>query len=106
MSATVVRYSVKPECLEDHLKMVAAVYDELASVAPAGLRYAAFRGGPDGLDFVHVAVVEHGVEPHPLTSRPAFQKFAAGISERCSVPPEAVSMDVVGSYSFPGAGTS
>jgi hypothetical protein len=100
MSVTMVRYRVKADRLEENLKLVAAVYEELAAIRPGGLHYATFRDGPEGLNFVHVAVVDDGLDPHPLTSQPAFQRFSAGIYERCAVAPEAVVMDVVGSYSF------
>ena len=44
MQMTMVRYTVKADRLEEHLKLAAAVYDELSQTKPSGLHYATFRG--------------------------------------------------------------
>ena len=99
MNLLMVSYTVKPERIEENEQLIRAVYDELHQVRPAGLRYAAFRvdGGPR---FVHLAMVDPGVEPHPLASRAAFQAYTAGIDDRCDEPPVAVRLDEVGSWEF------
>ena len=99
MKLTMVRYSVKADKVSENVKLIRAVYDELSQVHPAGLQYATFRA-PDGVSFVHLAAVEPGQDAHPLTGQPSFQRFTAGIGERCEEPPVAVELDEVGSYSF------
>jgi hypothetical protein len=89
MSATIVRYRVKPGRAEENAELVRAVYAELASVQPPGFRYATFQ---DDLTFTHVAFGEY-----PLSTLEAFQRFQAGIAERCDEPPR-VLRGAVASY--------
>ena len=43
MSKVMIRYKVKPERAQENEQLIRAVYEELQSTAPAGLRYATFR---------------------------------------------------------------
>ena len=99
MTLTMVSYVVKTDRIDENESLIRAVYDELHQVRPPGLRYATFRvdGGPR---FVHLAMVDPGADPHPLTSRTAFQRFSAGVADRCDEPPVAVRLDEVGSWEF------
>lgn len=90
-----VRYTVKPDRLADHLALLDAVFAELAISSPAGLRYAAFRQ-PDGLTFVHLAIIT--VDGNPLERVAAFKAFSAGIKDRCDAPPIVTSLESVGSF--------
>jgi hypothetical protein len=92
--AVVVRYTVKPESLEENIRLVRAVYDELATTRPEGLRYSTCR--VDDLTFVHVAVVEGAT--NPLDDTEAFRTFAQGVAQRCAVGPEVMSGELVGMY--------
>jgi hypothetical protein len=50
------------------------------------------------VSLIHV-VIEHDVEnPDSLQAVPAFQRFAAGIDERCETPPVASGATIVGGY--------
>lgn len=99
LTMTMVCYTVKTGRVNENEELIAAVYEDLHEAKPEGLRYATFR--VDGGDrFVHLAMVEPGVEPHPLTSRASFQAFSANIAERCKEPPVAVQLHEVGSYEF------
>jgi quinol monooxygenase YgiN len=99
MSTALIRYRVKPGRAEENEELVRAVYAELAELAPPGFRYATFR---DGDAFTHVAFTDG--EP-PLPSLPAFQRFQAGLEERCAEPPR-VRRDPIGAYvSLAPAGT-
>src|SRR5262249_47734516 len=60
--AVVVRYRVRPDAVEENIRLVRAVYDELGASRPDGLRYSTMR--VDGTTFVHVAVIE--AEENPL----------------------------------------
>jgi hypothetical protein len=99
MKLTMVRYQVKPDLVEENVKMVRAVYDELAQLRPPGLQYATFQAA-DGVTFVHLAVVEPHREPHPLVSLASFRRFARTIGERTEEEPVSVELDAVGSYRF------
>ena len=94
-----VRYTVKPECVAENERLASAVYDALRAARPPGLRYATFRLD-DGVTFLHVVSHEGGDAGHALTSLPAFQAFAAGVKERCAVPPQRSELTEVGSYGW------
>lgn len=94
----VVRYRTKPEHAEENAELVRAVFQELATNGPAGLRYATYRLD-DGVSFVHVATIEG--EANPLASSAAFSRFQHGIADRCEEGPVAMDATVVGSYSHP-----
>lgn len=99
MKMTMVRYRVKPGRAEDNEELVRGVYEQLRELQPDGLHYATFRD-PDGVSFVHLAVVKPDTDPHPLTSLPAFQRFTAQIADRCDEPPIAVELTEVESFRF------
>ena len=73
-----VRYRVKPDRAAENVELVRAVYAELHSTRPAGLRYRTLRL-EDGVSFVHIAETEGG--SGPLASTQAFQEFQEGIRE-------------------------
>ena len=96
MRQVMVRYKVKPDRVEENEELVRAVYDELARVAPPGLRYATFRL-EDGVSFVHLAIQsEDG--PTPLAKLDAFQRFQQDVRDRCDEPPVAGEVHEIGSY--------
>jgi metal-dependent amidase/aminoacylase/carboxypeptidase family protein len=92
-----VRYKVKPERLEEHVRYIHAVFEELSKTAPAGIRYGAFKQ-PDGLSFVHVAFIEG--EANPLDALAAFKAFVERVKERCDEPPTTIALTTVGAYGF------
>ena len=98
MKRVMVRYRAKPDQVEANEALVRDVYEELALVRPEGLCYATFKLA-DGVTFVHVA--EHA-EPNPLRAVEAFQRFQAGIGDRCDESPATVEFEQIGSYGFAG----
>jgi hypothetical protein len=99
MRQVMVRYTVKPDRVEENEALVRAVYDELHRTAPAGLRYATFRV-EDGVSFVHLAETEDG--RNPLAGVEAFGRFQAGIADRCLHQPVVTQLHEVGSFRFHG----
>jgi len=91
MSPALIRYRVKPGRAEENADLVRAVYAELAELSPPGFRYATFQ---DGDAFTHVAFAD---DETPLQNVAAFQRFQAGLQERCAEPPQ-VRRDPIGSY--------
>jgi hypothetical protein len=79
MRNVLVRYRVKPELVEENEQLVRDVYAELARARPDGLRYAA---------------------DNPLLRTEAFQRFVAGIGDRCDEPPTTAVLEQIGSYHF------
>ena len=95
MRRTMVRYKVKPERVADHEALIQAVFAELSTSNPAGLRYGAYKQA-DGVSFVHFAIIEG--DTNPLDSVAAFKAFGANIKDRCDEPPAVTQLDVVGTY--------
>ncbi len=96
MSKVMVRYEVKPERAQENEQLIGAVYEELRSTVPAGLRYATFRLD-DGVSFVHVASNDTD-GPSPLLEVAAFQRFQQDLGERCVEPPVSVALHEIGSF--------
>lgn len=92
--AVIVRYRVKADAVAQNVELVRAVYDELATTRPEGLRYSTYR--VDGRTFVHVAVIER--PGNPLDDVTAFRTFSAGIGERCDELPQVADGELVGSF--------
>jgi hypothetical protein len=92
-----VRYKVKPDRVAENEALVRAVYDELESVAPAGIRYATFRL-EDGVSFMHFATIDTEDGQTPLSKLRAFQRFQENIGERCDEPPAVTQLEAIGSY--------
>jgi hypothetical protein len=99
MRRVMVRYTVKPDEVAQNEELVRAVYDELRSSRPPGLRYATLQA-EDGVTFVHIAETEEG--QNPLREVTAFARFQEGIAARCEEPPVATVLREIGSYRFFG----
>jgi hypothetical protein len=97
MRQVMVRYTVKPDRVEENEALVRAVYDELHRTAPAGLRYATFRLA-DGVSFVHLSATETDDGCNPLLDLEAFARFQEAIGERCEQPPVVSELREIGSY--------
>lgn len=96
MSQVIVCYKVKPGQADMNTELVQAVYRQLASSAPSGLRYATVLLD-DGVTFVHIADQDTD-GPSPLTRLPAFQEFQDAIADRCDEPPTARQARLIGSF--------
>jgi class 3 adenylate cyclase len=94
VNRVMVRYQVHPDRVEENTDLVRAVYAELAATRPAGFRYSTHLCD-DGVTFVHLAV-SHG--PAPLPELAAFQRFQAGIVQRCAVAPVVTTLTEIGAY--------
>ena len=100
MSTTVVRYHTLSEAADENQRLVEAVFADLASTKPEGLKYATFR--LDDGTFVHIA--EHD-DDNPLTKSAAFKEFVQRVAERCEPGrgPNPQPATLVGSYGFTDA---
>lgn len=103
MPAVHVRYRVRPECSDENVQLITAVFEALAVHRPAGFRYESYRL-TDGVTFVHVAQIDE--EPNPLASLAAFSEFQRGLGERCEQLPEASAATLIGSYKHDQSPTS
>jgi hypothetical protein len=95
MRRTVIRYKTKPDMADRNAELVAAVFAELKTTQPEGLRYMSLRLEDD--TFIHfVETADDGASPLPKLA--AFTAFQNGIRERCAEPPLAKGTTVVGNY--------
>jgi len=94
-SATVVRYTTRPDAADENERLIKAVFAQLVEERPEGMRYVSIRLN-DGVSFVHVALVEGDV--NPLTSLSAFLEFTSDIGGRCVDGPHPAGGTVMGDY--------
>jgi|307.fasta_scaffold00208_18 hypothetical protein len=97
MKTIMVRYKTSSEATGDtNATLVRAVFEELRTRAPGGIRYTSYRLA-DGVTFIHIASVETRGD-NPLTALPAFKAFQAQLKDRCVEAPVVTDLSVVGSY--------
>ncbi len=94
MKTILVRYKTTPEHVAANEAAIHAVFDQLRSQAPAGLRYTSFRAGDS--TFVHIATVE-GTE-NPLLALPAFVAFQKQLEGHFVERPAVTELSAVDSY--------
>ena len=98
MKRTLIRYKTKPEMTEKNAELVAAVFAELKTSQPEGMRYLSLRLEDD--TFIHF--VEAGDGASALPGLASFAAFQSGIRERCAEPPLVRSVTIVGNYRMLG----
>ena len=91
------RCKVKHDQVERNLELLRAVFEELESTQPDGLRYATFQL-EDKVSFVAFVETEN---PGALSQLRAFQRYRTTLDERCDEPPLMTMLDEVGSFRFP-----
>jgi hypothetical protein len=96
MKTIMVRYKTTEAHAQANEALVHAVFNELRSRAPKGLRYATYRLA-DGATFVHIATLESPDE-NPLAVLPAFKAFQKELKDRCVEPPVVTELSAVDSY--------
>jgi hypothetical protein len=94
MKRMLIRYKTKPDAADQNAGLIAKVFEELKTKAPAGVRYLSLRLDDDS--FVHFVEAEEGSTPLP--SLDAFKAFQSGIRERCIEPPQSGQVTIVGNY--------
>ncbi len=99
MRRVIVRYTVKPERIEEHIALINAVFAELEQARLPGVRYAVARA-KDGVSFTHIAAFES--EGNPLNALAAFKAFQPGLAERCDQAPTVTDVDVIGDHGLFG----
>ncbi|MDH3305905.1 MAG: hypothetical protein OEO77_00085 [Acidimicrobiia bacterium] len=97
MQATIVRYTLKADRIDENVAFVRAVFAELAARAPDGVHYATFQAD-DGVSFTHVALFDTDEARGALGQTDAFKAFTADIGDRCESPPNAITQELLGSY--------
>jgi hypothetical protein len=94
---SVIRYRTKPESADENQRLVEAVYSELATRDPGGMRYATLRLA-DGVTFIHIFMTDSDDTPNTMGDIAAFVEFQRELAQRCVEQPAAQAATVVGSY--------
>lgn len=100
MERLMMRYTIKPAQLDEHVRLLASVYEELDDSGFTDLSWATFR--LDDGSFVEIAISPD--LPGPLPQLASFARYRAGLDDRCSAR-EAVELHQVGAYRFPQPGS-
>jgi hypothetical protein len=99
MKTIMVRYKTTEAHAPANVALVHAVFDELRSTAPEGIRYATYRLA-DGMTFVHIATVA-SPDDNPLVGLASFKAFQKQLKDRCVEPPVVTELSAVDSYGLP-----
>ena len=102
MKRVMVRYRVRPDCVEENERYIGRVFEQLERDRPAGLRYASFKLD-DRVTFVHLVSIDAPDGVNPLGALPAFKAFTSSVEARCDQRPVVAQLSEVGSYRFFGA---
>lgn len=97
MPQVMIRYRVKHDQVERNLELLRAVYEEMESTQPDGLRWATFQL-EDKVSFVDF--VGGTGPPEVLSQLEAFRRFRLTLDERCDEPPVMTELHEVGSFRF------
>lgn len=93
MSHSVIRYTVKPESLDDNRMLVEDLFDDLKAHAPTQISYLVLE--LDDGEFIHV-VEQNGA--HALPAFDKFQAFSKDHAARRATPVVRKQARIVGSY--------
>jgi hypothetical protein len=104
ISNVVVSYTVRPEAVAEHVRLIEAVFDQLRAEQPPNIEYKVMRLN-DGVSFLHISTADTPDGSNPLPQLAAFQQFGKDLAARVATPPVPTQADIVGSY-FPATPVS
>jgi hypothetical protein len=97
ITSVVVSYQVKPEAIDEHVRLIQGVFDQLNAERPDNVEYKVVRLA-DGVSFVHVSTADTPDGSNPLPEMAAFQEFGRDVGSRVATPPTPTAADIIGSY--------
>jgi hypothetical protein len=103
ISNVVVSYTVKPEAVDEHLRLIEGVFAQLAAEGRDDIEYKVMQLA-DGVSFVHVSTAETPDGSNPLPQMSAFQDFGRDLASRVATAPNPSAASIVGSYRSGAAG--
>jgi hypothetical protein len=96
-TSVVVTYTVRPEALAEHVRLIDAVFDQLRSDQRSDVTYQVVRLA-DGVSFVHVSTATTQDGTNPLPQLESFRAFSADLASRVVAPPVPSSAELIGAY--------
>lgn len=97
ISSVVVTYTVKPEAVAEHVRLIEAVFEQLRAEQHDNIEYKVMRLD-DGVSFVHVSTADTSDGSNPLTKLAAFREFGKDSADRVATTPVPTAADIIGSY--------
>ena len=95
--SVVVSYQVKPEAVDEHVRLIEGVFAQLHAEHPDNVEYKVVRLA-DGVSFVHMSTADTPDGSNPLPEMTAFRAFSANAGDRVATPPTPTAADVIGNY--------
>jgi hypothetical protein len=96
--SVVVRYTVRPEAMDEHVRLIQGVFEQLHREHPTGVAEYQVLRLEDGETFVHVSTHESDDGSNPLTQLSAFQEFGRDLATRVSTNPDPKPATTIASY--------
>jgi hypothetical protein len=93
----VVTYQVRPEAMDEHIRLIEAVFAQLHDEQPDNVEYKVVRLD-DGVSFVHLSTADTPDGSNPLPQLSAFQEFGRDSGSRVATQPNPTAADIIGSY--------
>lgn len=97
ISSVVVTYTVKPEAVAEHVRLIEAVFEQLRAEQHDNIEYKVMRLD-DGVSFVHVSTADTSDGSNPLPKLAAFREFGKDSADRVATTPVPAAADIIGSY--------
>jgi hypothetical protein len=97
ISSVVVTYTVRPEAVAEHVRLIEAVFEQLRAEQPDNIEYKVMRLD-DGVSFVHVSTADTPDGSNPLPQLTAFREFGKDSADRVATTPVPTAADIIGSY--------
>jgi hypothetical protein len=97
INSVVVSYSVRPEAVDEHVRLIEGVFAQLDAEHRTDLEYKVLRLA-DGVSFVHVSTSDTPDGTSPLTGLASFREFSRDLGSRVAIPPNPTAADIVGAY--------
>jgi hypothetical protein len=97
ISSVVVSYTVKPEAVAEHVRLIEAVFEQLRAEQPDNIEYKVMRLD-DGVSFVHVSTADTPDGSNPIPQLAAFREFGKDSADRVATTPAPTAADIIGSY--------
>ena len=97
ISSVVVGYTVRPEAVAEHVRLVEAIFEQLHTDRPGNIEYKVMRLH-DGVSFVHISTADTPDGSNPLPELASFRQFSKDAAARVATTPEPTAADIIGSY--------
>jgi len=93
-----IRHTIRPEHLDQHLELLRAAQDELHRLAPANFIWTVHRVNGTS---TFVEYTAGPALPQPLPTLPAFRRYRAGLDDRRDGEGEFLELEEISSYRHP-----